>query len=53
MSHFSFPVINPGKEKKKKKKKERNQSEMQLCMTGLESQLAYPLGNTTLLLIKR
>lgn len=52
MYHFSFPAINPGKEKRGKKRN-RNQSEMQLCMAGLELQLAYPLGNTTLLLIKR
>lgn len=51
MSHFSFPAINPGRVEEKKRN--RNQSEMQLCMAGLELQLAYPLGNTTLLLIKR
>lgn len=50
MSHFSFPIINPGKEKKETQNK---QSGMQLCMAGLESQLAYPPGNTILLLIKR
>lgn len=51
MAHFSFPVINPGKEKRKK---ERETSQRcSFCMAGLELQLAYPLGNTTLLLIKR
>jgi len=54
MSHFYFLVINPGKEKRKKEKEtQTKQPGMQLCMDGLESQLAYPLGNTALLLINR